>query len=146
MLADRLFSVILIFISIVFWSACNGLQYNCSVFPRALAVLLILLSMILMFQTDYRKRAEKKTSEKDDLKYILFTVITVFAWIGLLDVFGFLVSGVFFLSILKLMIQFQKPTFSGVLSTVVVSALVVGVFWYVFHHFLLVPLPTGYLI
>ena len=96
--------------SILFWSQSQGLQYNCYVFPRILAVFLAALSAIMFVLSFFKKEpAKKEKGLPDDVRYIVICIAVVIIWICLLDILGFIVSSVFFLSVLKLILDLERP-------------------------------------
>jgi hypothetical protein len=151
MVADRITAVVLILVALGFWAQTGDLQYNGKVFPVLLAILLIVLSSIQFVQS-YRRKGPRpgKSNEidetREDWKYIFFALPLIFAWIFLLDVLGFVVTSVIFLTILTIILDLHRPTWRRTFSIVLVYTTVVFVFWLTFHKLLLVPLPTGYFI
>lgn len=146
MKADRIVSVIFILIALAFWSQIGELQYNCSIFPKVILIFLVLSSAIMFAQTFFVKDIKRKSLSGKDLKYIIISIAIVVVWIYILDFLGFIVSSVICLSILTLIIDQKLPTPVRTLSSVAIYTLMVLVFWFIFHKFLLVPLPTGYFI
>ena len=146
MKADRIASVIFMLAGIVFWNHTEGLQYNCMIFPRLLALFLILLSGGLFAETFFMKATTHEAFVPRDVLYILVSIVVVIIWVYLLSIVGFIVSSVVFLTLLTLILDLQRPTIAGTVSTMGIYALMVLSFWLIFHKFLLVPLPTGYLI
>jgi len=146
MKADRAASVVFLLASVVFWTQTYGLQYNGFVFPRAVIVLIILLSAGLFVQSMVRKGDEQKAFLPANIPYVLVSIAIVALWIYFLNILGFIVSGVIFLSILTVIIDLGKPNLTAVLKVVAVHTALVVAFWVTFHLILLVPLPEGYLI
>jgi len=146
MKADRITSIVFIVTALVFWSQTGDLQQNGSVFPRLLILFLIFLSAIMFGQTFFRTYRGKAVISPDVLKYIISSIIVVALWISLLDILGFIVSSVLCLTILTLILDLDRPTPIRFVSTLAVYTLMVVSFWLIFHTFLLVPLPEGYLI
>jgi putative tricarboxylic transport membrane protein len=146
--ADRITSMVFILIGLAFWLQTENLQFSGYIFPRFLAFFLILLSAILFGQTFRKTRpSQNRNGSKDDVRYILVAIPIVLAWIILLDVLGFVVSGVIFLSVLTMLLDLERPPrFNRVISVITVYTAVVLGFWFAFHKLLLVPLPPGYLI
>jgi hypothetical protein len=151
MVADRITAVVLILVALGLWAQTGDLQYNGKVFPILLAMLLIVLSSIQFVQS-YLKKGPRpgKSGEieetREDWKYIFFALPLIFAWIFLLDVLGFVVTSVIFLTILTVILDLRRPTWRRTFSIVLIYTTVAFVFWLTFHKLLLVPLPTGYFI
>jgi len=146
MKADRIASIAFIAVALVFWPQTGGLQYNCSIFPRLLIIFLFLLSAALLIQTFLIAPPKTVSFIPESLKYIMTSTAVAFAWIYLLNILGFIVSSVVCLTTLTFFLDLQRPTFLRMLSSIAVYTLMVVAFWLIFHSFLLVPLPTGYLI
>jgi hypothetical protein len=146
MKADRIASIVFIVTALVFWSQTGELQYNCSIFPRLLIIFLIFLSAVMFIQTFLIAPPKAVSFIPEFLKYIITSTAVVFAWIYLLNILGFIVSSVVCLTTLTFLLDLQKPTLVRTLSSITVYTLMVVVFWFIFHSFLLVPLPTGYFI
>lgn len=146
MKADRIAAIVFILASIVFWTQTSGLQYNGSVFPRAIIVFLVLFSLGLLTQTAVKKEEGQKAFLPPNGGYVLVSIAIVALWIYCLNILGFIVSGVLFLSILTIIVDVRKPRPLGVIQVVAVHTALVVAFWVTFHLFLLVPLPEGYLI
>ncbi|MBW1972494.1 MAG: hypothetical protein DRG20_05095 [Deltaproteobacteria bacterium] len=144
--ADRIFAIILILVAIVFWTQTKELQYKCYIFPRLILIMLIILSAVMFVQSFFKKSMPKGKLPKDNLKYIVISIIIVFVWIALINVLGFITSGVIFLSSLTFLLDLQRLTIKKVVSTILIYILVLIAFWIAFHKFLLVPLPTGHFI
>jgi putative tricarboxylic transport membrane protein len=146
MKADRIASITFILAALVFWPQTAELQYNCSIFPRLLIIFLLLLSAALLIQTFLIAPRKTVSFIPKNLRYIIASTVVAFAWIYLLNFLGFIISSVVCLTTLTFFLDLQRPTFLRMLSSIAVYTLMVVAFWLIFHSFLLVPLPTGYLI
>jgi hypothetical protein len=146
MKADRIASITFIAVALLFWPQTGDLQYNCSIFPRLLIIFLFLLSAGLLVQTFLVGFHATASFLPTNLSYIIPSVIVAFFWIFLLDILGFIVSSVVCLTALTFFLDLQRPTCKRTISSIVVYSLMLFFFWLIFHRFLLVPLPTGYLI
>ncbi len=146
MKADRIASIVFIIVALMFWPQTGGLQYNCSIFPRLLIIFLFFLSAALLIQTFLIAPPKTESFIPKNLRYIITSTAVAFAWIYLLNILGFIVSSVLCLTALTFFLDLQRPTVMRTLSSIAVYTLMVFVFWLIFHSFLLVPLPTGYLI
>ena len=83
---------------------------------------------------------------RENLKYIIRAFLVVILWVSFLNILGFIVTSVVCLSVLTLILDLQKFTFNRLITTIAIYAVVVTVFWVIFHKVLLVPLPVGYFI
>lgn len=143
---DRIASVTGMLAALYFVLQTNGLNYNGAIFPRLTAVFLFVLSAVLFLQSFYSKAADKKRMKavSKDRLCIFGSVVGMLAWAGLLNVLGFVVSGVVFLTALTLFIDTHRITFHRAVFTLGIYSVVVMVVWAFFHMVLLVPLPAGY--
>lgn len=147
MKADRISAIVFILIALIFMYDTGHLQYNGSIFPQFIIIMFIFFSALMFVQTFSKKEDKKEEiATGDNLKYMSIAVILVLVWIGLLDVLGFIVSGVLFLTILTTTLEHQRPALARMTFTTAVYILLLIVFWFIFHKLLLVPLPTGYFI
>mgnify|MGYP001312023246 CR=1 FL=1 len=146
MKADRIASIVFILVGLILWPQTRELQYNCSIFPRLLIIFMVFLSAVMLIQTFLFAYPKTESFIPQNLRYIVKSTIVVFIWIFLLDILGFIVSSVLCLTTLTFLLDLQKPTFTRTLSSIAMYTLTIVVFWLIFHGFLLVPLPTGYLI
>lgn len=146
MKADRIASIVFMATGLILWPQTGELQYNCAIFPRLLIIFLFFLSAAQLIQTFLIAPTKREPFIPKYLRYIVASTVTAFVWIYLLDILGFIVSSVLCLTALTVLLDLQKPTFVRMISSIAVYTLIVGAFWLIFHSFLLVPLPTGYLI
>ncbi|MBN2539545.1 MAG: tripartite tricarboxylate transporter TctB family protein [Deltaproteobacteria bacterium] len=146
MKTDRIASIVFIVTGLIFWTQTGELQYNCSIFPRLLIIFMVFLSAVMLIQTFLTAPPKTVPFLPKNLRYITTSTAVAFIWIYLLNILGFIVSSVLCLTALTFFLDLQRPTFMRTLSTIAVYTLMVGAFWLIFHNFLLVPLPTGYLI
>ncbi len=146
MKADRIASIAFILMGIVLWSQTGELQYNGMIFPRLLIIFLMILSAVMLGQTYVIKDSKRTKMTKEDMKYIIMSIVSVFIWVYLLDILGFIVSSVLVLSILTALLDLERLKPARILFSVAAYTALVFVCWLVFHSFLLVPLPTGFLI
>ena len=143
---DRISSVTGLLAALFFGLQTIGLTYNGALFPRLTSVFLFVLSVILFLQSFYRKDAEKSPAKavNKDRVCIIGSLVGILAWLSLLNVLGFVVSGVVFLTALTLFIDTHTITFNRAVFTLAIYSVVVMAVWAFFHMVLMVPLPAGY--
>jgi hypothetical protein len=146
MRADRIASIVFMLTAVVFWSQTGDLRYDGRIFPRFVIVFFLILSAIMFGRTFIAKRAEERRIMPEHVGYIIASIVVVFVWVYLLSRTGFIISSVAMLTLLTAILDLERPTFSRIMSSLAIYALMVFTFWFIFHKFLLVPLPTGYLI
>ena len=76
---------------------------------------------------------------------VIGTIVGILAWVSLLNVLGFVVSSVVFLTALTLIIDTHTITFNRAVFTLAIYSMVVMAVWAFFHMVLMVPLPVDYL-
>lgn len=144
-LANKIISGILIIVAVLFWvgadtfPAGNGQGPGADFMPKVGAALLIFLS-ILLFLKKEKTEEEVFTLSKDTVKVFILGVITLIAYVVLIQLIGFSVSTVLFaLSWMLLMgiRNWKTLVFSSVLISILVT--------YVFETLLNVPIPHGFL-
>jgi hypothetical protein len=142
--SDRLAAIFLLVICGVLWFEVSPYSMLASFFPKIVIGVLAVLSLVLLIMSSIK--GEKKWLFKDiDKKYIIFVVIILAIWIGMIPVLGFFLSSVVFFNLLVWLIGSSKKDLSAnVLSFVVVCG-IVSLFYFIFKEILLVPLPEGML-
>ena len=143
---DRIASVTGIIAALFFGLQTIGLKYNGALFPRLTAVFLFVLSVILFLQSFYTKDAENTHTKTvyRDRACIFGSLVGIILWVSLLNVLGFVVSCVLFLTALTLFIDTHTLTFNRAVFTLAIYSVVVMAVWSFFHMVLMVPLPAGY--
>ena len=148
MAIDRIASFVFMLVALAFWLLTRGLSYNGQIFPRLVTIFLFVLSAVMFAQTFFIKHSEQKQTSmsRENLKYIIRAFLVVILWVSFLNILGFIVTSVVCLSVLTLILDLQKFTFNRLITTIAIYAVVVTVFWVIFHKVLLVPLPVVYFI
>ena len=137
------FSTIMLKLSSAFPTP-KGNDVGGSFFPRTLSVLLILLSLILLFNS-IKKDKNNKQGTQNPINFhaticvsivILLTVIYRYIIIYL----GFLIITPIYLIILMILIKVEN-----IARSIVLSISITVIIWFVFYYFLQMPLPNGIL-
>ena len=114
------------------------------VFPRAIAIALILLSITLIFRNILRPSVVK-AKEPQKGSTIRRTLLVILMLVGCLcmPLLGFLLSGIITFGLLMIVAMYLEwDSKKRIIYPLVAVAIVVG-FYTLFSKVLLVPLPTG---
>jgi len=106
-------------------------------------VAMAVLSVIMVIKG--LAKGEKLTlfDSKVERKNILIGVAILMVYLGLLPVAGFLPSSYLFYFAFNLYLSDDGFKARNIIQSVVLSGIVVTLFYLIFHHFLEVPLPTS---
>jgi putative tricarboxylic transport membrane protein len=130
----------------VLWQTA-GMSDLGSVFPRTVAIVMILCSLGLIARTLLAgKTAEVRRGQEESMARRAVLVVAMLAWILLLPILGFIVASLLGFLALTVVANYDPwtPRLAGIY---VLSALViVGAFYAVFALGLNVPLPRGSLL
>jgi len=149
MRSNRIVSVIFLLISGWFWAESRDVPYKDALFPRLMALLLIVFSLILFTETFLKQRQlveQKPALTRRKLIYMILIVSLAFAWVYMMNILGFVTSSIVFLLIMTLILSTKPMKFRETLLTLVLYAVIVIGFWFAFSNLLLIPLPHGFLI
>jgi|BarGraNGADG00312_2_1021985.scaffolds.fasta_scaffold03542_4 hypothetical protein len=149
MKSNRIVSVIFLLISGWFWAESIHVPYKDALFPRLMALLLIVLSLILFTETFLKQGQlveQKPALTRRNLIYMILIISLAFAWLYMMNIFGFATSSIVFLLIMTLILSTKAMKFRETLFTLILYAVIVIGFWFAFSKLLLIPLPHGFLI
>jgi hypothetical protein len=119
-----------------------------SVFPRTIAVALILLSLLLIGQNLRRPRAVQAQSGPagaGSTPRRLALVAVMAGWSVLLPAIGFFVSSIAAFIALLLIAEYERWTARRMIAYGAIALLVVAAFYVLLRDVLLIPLPRGLL-
>lgn len=128
------------------WDTTNMVDADSYVFPRAIAIAMIVFSLVLIFWNLARPRpAEKKELDTGSYPRRIGLVVAMFASTLLMPYIGFLLSGICAFIALTLAAMFDPWTPSRRLTYPLIGIVVVIGFYTLFAKVLQVPLPSGVL-
>ena len=139
---DRIASIAFLLIGLLFVIESNSLSVNSygssvgpNIFPMALGVILILLSIRLLFETTKYKA---DNGSKEPLQYIKFIIILVSAavYAAVLEPLGYVISTFVFL-----LVAFQTMERGKWIQTIIIAAVFSFGVYYFFAEFLGGSLP-----
>lgn len=118
-------------------SSAYGSKVGPSIFPLGLGIILVVLSLLLLYET-FKKKQKQTGNEKQSLDYKRFFIITVSAVVYglLLETLGYVIS-----TFLFLVVGFQALEKGGWVKTVIISSALSGGIYYLFAEVLQGTLP-----
>ena len=116
-----------------------------SVFPRTMAVVMILLSAVYVVVALARPKAPKAVEAGSPARRIALAV-TLLAWALLLERVGFLVTSACAFAVILVIANYDRWTPLRAIAYVAASALLLGGLYAVFRFVLQVPFPQGMLV
>ena len=118
-------------------SRLGGVYVNFTL--AAMAVLSVIMAVKGLAKSEKLSLFDSKVERKN----ILAGVAILMVYLGLLPVAGFLPSSYLFYFAFNLYLSDDGFKTRNIIQSVVLSGIVVTLFYLVFHHFLEVPLPTS---
>ena len=137
-------SLFIIVAAIALWDTTNMVDSDSFIFPRAIAIVMIVLNLILIVRnlrgiSDAREPGKKGASTVRRVSLTLGMLLGC----GLMPVLGFLISGVITFSLLMIIAMYDKWTAKTMIGYPLVAVATVVGFYLLFSKLLLVPLPVG---
>ena len=132
--------------SVALWDTTNMMDSDSSVFPRAIAIAMILLSLLLIVQKlVYPAAAKAEADARASTPRRTVLVAVMLLCCGLMPWLGFLISGIATYLLLMLVAMYDTWTpVKKIIYPLIAVAVVLG-FYGLFAHLLQVPLPAGVL-
>ncbi len=151
MKTDEIISIIFISLSILFYEGTHHLGYTSAIFPKAMAMALLIFSIALFFVSLFNKGGiyvkEKIVIKSNDVAYLTAVIFISFIWIFTMQIVGFITTSVISLTLMTEILTTKRPIrFKEVAYTILVYLLLSGGIWVALSKFLAVPLPRGILI
>ena len=133
--------ICLVLLSLLLFYEASSLSPFGSVFPYAITIALLILSLILIFRSF--KLEIKVINEKVSFIKIPLLIATFFAWIYFLERAGFILSSLFFFNILILINTGFTTPFKKIIFYIIFGSVFIFLLYFSFKNLLLVPLPNG---
>lgn len=138
---DLILGLILIAICGVFYFMISKLPSSATLYPIFVTTLLLVLTLIHIFITSFKKEDEECTAFKDlELKQLLFVLGTSGLYIVLINIAGYITST--FIYVLTVLFGLKVSKKSSILISIGFSAFI----YVLFKTLLRVPLPRGFII
>lgn len=139
-------SLFILVAAIALWDTTNMMDADSFIFPRAIAIAMIVLNLILIAR-NLIGASDDDEPGKEGASTVRRVCLTLGMLLGcvMMPFFGFLISGVITFILLMLIAMYHQWTAKTmVVYPMVAVATVVG-FYLLFSKLLLVPLPVGIL-
>ena len=133
--------ICLVLLSLLLFYEASSLSPFGSVFPYAITIALLILSIILIFRSF--KLEIKVINEKVSFIKIPLLIATFFAWIYFLERAGFILSSLFFFNILILINTGFTTPFKKIIFYIIFGSVFIFLLYFSFKNLLMVPLPDG---
>ena len=142
---DTLTAIVILLLSSVVWLGTASLSELGAVFPRAITIGLIVLSIILLINGWIKK---DKTNPFTGIarSRLLPMIIALIMYVGLIPFIGFVLSSTLFLAFSFLYFGEEKFKALIIVRQVLLAFLISIGFYSIFHYGFMVPLPTGSLL
>lgn len=141
---DFFVGLALILLSVATWitasqfPAVGDTDVGAGFFPKLIAAVLILLSVVMM-ASSFRRQVDNGAEEgPTSWRKIILGFVLTFAFLALVSFAGFYISAPIFLFVFMWLFGYRKPV-----SVVAVAVLVTLFIYLVFEKVLQVPLPAG---
>jgi hypothetical protein len=104
---------------------------------------MVVLSVLELIKGFVKPDKVKFFESRDERDNVIIGLIILGGYLVLLPFVGFLPSSLLFFAVMNLYLSHEKLTQKRVFKSVLLSVVVVAVFYMVFKHVLEVPLPEG---
>ena len=128
------------------WDTTTMMDSDSYVFPRAIAIVMIVLSLTLIILNLIRPVSDKKETVKgvSTIRRVSLVVVMLFSCV-LMPWLGFLISGFATFILLMLVSMYDEWSPGKRIIYPLIAATIVAGFYTLFSKLLLVPLPVGLL-
>jgi prepilin signal peptidase PulO-like enzyme (type II secretory pathway) len=126
------------------WDTTTMMDSDSYVFPRAIAIVMILLSLTLIIWNLVKPVGEKKEKAKgvSTIRRISLVAVMLFSCV-LMPWLGFLISGFATFFLLMLVSMYDEWSPGKRITYPLIAATIVAGFYTLFSKLLIVPLPVG---
>ncbi len=146
--AGLVMSSLFILIAVVaLWDTTHMMDADSFIFPRAIAIAMIVLNLILIVRNLMRVSDDVTEPGKKGASTVRRVALTIGMLLGciMMPFLGFLISGVITFLILMVIAMYDKWTAKTMIVYPLVAVATVAGFYLLFSKLLLVPLPVGIL-
>ena len=135
--ADVILSTLLYIISGFFLISSTSLSKGSEVFPRVIAVLLIVMSTANLINAIRKK--PKYEFKNISRAFKIFSVVVIYSVV--IDIVGFFTSTFIFVFSIMFLLKYRKTKY-----LIIIPIGVVIFTYFVFNKIFMIPVPTGFLI
>jgi len=141
---DFIGGLIMVFSGIFFWLQMGHFTKFGRLFPRAIILLTIIAGIALLIKAKVNPSYGEDIFVEDDMGRMLLMAVICLLWVLLLKRLGFVFTSFFALGFSFWVLK-EVRNFKTLISSFILSACEVLVFYYIFAKLLYVPLPHGIL-
>ena len=133
--------LLLVLICLIFYLMIFQLRSDVRLYPLFTTTILLVFSIGLLIHNHFSQvEEEEESTEKVDIKQLLFVVVTSGVYVALLNIVGYVVSTLAYLLVMLFGLKLEKK-----------KAILIGVGFTIFIYVLFkgalkVPLPKGFII
>lgn len=129
--------------AVTLWDTTSYTDADSYVFPRTIAVALIVLSLVLIVQWLLGRQSQSEPPSAGSTPRRVALVVSMLAATAAMPWIGFLVSGVLAFAAVLVIAMYDPWTRFRTIVYPVVGLVIVGGFYLLFREVLQVPLPVG---
>ncbi|MGE5572695.1 MAG: tripartite tricarboxylate transporter TctB family protein [Bacteroidota bacterium] len=142
--SDRVAAILMLLVALVFGTQMGNLTNFGMVFPKAVIIVLGVLSAALLVKS-WTGRGGGEVVDVRGMRAVGLAAALMVAWVSLIPHLGFYVSSVLACLLMMLLVDGVARKPGTLMTSLVIIAVEVGVFYLVFAKLLVVPLPEGIL-
>jgi amino acid transporter len=141
--SDHIIGVITLILAAVAYFATRDLSLLGGVFVDFTLWALVIFSVLEIIKGFVKPERINFFESKDEQHNIIVGLVILCVYLALLPFVGFLPSSLLFFAVMNLYLDEERLSRRGICKSVLLSVVVVAVFYLVFKQVLEVPLPQG---
>ena len=141
--SDLIVGALTLVVAAVFYYFTRDISKLSVIYVNYVLIILGTLSLLTLIKGMVRPERIAFFESAVERNNIVVGLVILFAYLLLLPVLGFLPASYLFFLVMTLYLSEERFTNRNILVSVAVTIVVVSVFYVVFKHVLLVPLPEG---
>lgn len=141
--SDLIVGILTLIVAAVFYYFTRDLSKLSVIYVNYVLIILGTLSLLTLIKGMVRPERIAFFESAVERNNIVVGLVILFAYLLLLPVLGFLPASYLFFLVMTLYLSEERFTTRNIFVSVAVTIVVVSVFYVVFKHVLLVPLPEG---
>lgn len=143
--SDLIVGLFTLLVTAVFYYFTRDLSRLSIIYVNYVLIILGSLSILVLVKALVRPERIAFFESVLERNNIIAGLLILLAYLLLLPVIGFLLASYLFFLVMTLYLSEARFTAKNILVSVIISLVVVSLFYAVFRHVLLVPLPEGML-
>jgi len=130
--------IFIYFVSIFFFLSSNSFSFKSAVFPKAIALILIALSTVLMIQTFLKKDVKDVKNKEIMNKKTIFTILASIIYILIMSIVGFFIITPIYIFTIITSLGYRNKKIA-----IITSLIATFIIYCVFEIILGVEMPKG---